>query len=112
MSAASPAGDTTRANAPQLRSQLRSAQSWQTFIVSLRPPSSASLICCEACQTRARTYGATRASNSTSTRSAGPVFTPSELANTSSPIGCLGVKVSFSSDAEAMRSTANVRTSL
>ena len=52
-------------------------------------PSASSRNCCDACQTRARTYGATRGSNSISTLAAGPVFTPSELAKTSSPMSLL-----------------------
>ena len=59
---------TTRAKGPQPRIQLRSAQSWHTFE---RQHDAAvgciSRICCDGCQTRARTYGATRRSNSIST---------------------------------------------
>ena len=47
-----------------------------------------------------------------STGAAGPVFTPSEFAKTSSPTRRVGVKVCFSSEIDAIRSTAKVRTSL
>ena len=55
--------------APKPSIQLRSAQSFDTSSVSLTRPSGSSSSCCESCQTRPRTNGATRASNSSSTRS-------------------------------------------
>ncbi len=53
---ASDAGDERRcASGPQLRIQLRSAQSWQTSIDRLRSPAAPSTSRCDGCQTRART---------------------------------------------------------
>ena len=78
MSAASAAGDVTRAYGPQLRIQLRRAQSWQTSICSTSRPSASSRSCWEGCHTRARTNGATLGANSISTGAGGPVFTPKQ----------------------------------
>src|SRR6267378_6249083 len=112
MSASSAGGASTRADAPQPRIQLRSARSLQTSSVNTTPPSALSRSDCEGCHTRARTNGATRVSNAISTCDGGPVFTPSELANTSSGIVRVGVNVCLSSETDATRSMAKVRTSL
>src|SRR5258705_13823490 len=112
MSASSAGGASTRADAPQPRIQLRSARSLQTSSVSTTPPSGVSRSDCDGCQTRARTNGATRVSNAISTCEGGPVFTPSELPNTSSGIVRVGVNVCLSSETDTTRSMAKVRTSL